>query len=98
MKRKSLLELCKAYGPREWAQVFFMIVILCIGGYLVVYSVYMMTANHDPTMFMIAVAMFGVGCTTLWFALSHAEIISTEERLESITRQLDKINEKIEKQ
>jgi len=98
MQRKSLLEQCKTFGPKQWAQVFFMIVILCIGGYLVVYSVYMMTASHDSTMFMIAVAMFGVGCTTLWFALSHAEIISTEERLESITRQLDRINERMEKQ
>jgi hypothetical protein len=36
--------------------------------------------------------------TTIWFALSHAEIISTEEKLESITRQLDKIHKKREKQ
>jgi hypothetical protein len=49
-------------------------------------------------MFMFAVAMFGIGCTTIWLALSHAEIISTEEKLESIPRQLDKINKKIEKQ
>jgi hypothetical protein len=71
---------------------------VCIGGYLIVYSVYTMTANHGSTMFMFAVAMFGIGCTTIWLALSHAEIISTEEKLESIPRQLDKINKKIEKQ
>ena len=42
--------------------------------------------------------MFGVGCTTIWFALSHVEIVSTEEKLESITTRLDKIIEKIERQ
>jgi hypothetical protein len=98
MLEKSLFDECKDYGPKEWAQVVFMILILCAGGYLIVYSVYMMTVNNDPTMFMFAIAMFGVGCTTIWFALSHVEIQSTEEKLESITTRLDKIIEKIEKQ
>jgi hypothetical protein len=98
MQEKSLLEQCKAFGPKEWAQVVFMLLIVCAGGYLIVYSVYMMTVNRDPTMFMFAIAMFGVGCTTLWFALSHVEIVSTEEKLESITNRLDKIIEKIERQ
>ena len=98
MQKKSLLEQCKAFGPKEWAQVVFMILILCVGGYLIVYSVYTMTVNHDPTMFMIAVAMFGVGCTTIWFTLSHVEIVSTEEKLESITERLDNIINKMEKQ
>ena len=95
---KSLLEQCNAYGPKEWAQVLFLVLILCAGGYLIVYSVYMMTVNNDPTMFMFAIAMFGVGCTTIWFAMSHVEIVSTEEKLESISDRLDRIIEKIEKQ
>lgn len=98
MPEKSLLEQCKAYGPKEWAQVLFLILILCAGGYLIVYSVYNMTINNDPTMFMFSIAMFGVGCTTIWFAMSHVEIVSTEEKLESISNRLDKIIEKIEKQ
>jgi hypothetical protein len=98
MPEKSLLEQCKAYGPKEWAQVLFLVLILCTGGYLIVYSVYMMTVNHDSSMFMFAIAMFGVGCTTLWFAMSHVEIVSTEEKLESIANRLDKIIEKIERQ
>ena len=98
MQNKSLLEQCEGYGLKEWAQVVFMILIMCAGGYLIVYSVYMMTVNHDPTMFMFSIAMFGVGCTTIWFALSHVEIQSTEEKLERITSRLDKIIEKIEKQ
>ena len=98
MQNKSLLEQCEGYGLKEWAQVVFMILIMCAGGYLIVYSVYMMTVNNDPTMFMFSIAMFGVGCTTIWFALSHVEIQSTEEKLESITTRLDKIIEKIEKQ
>jgi hypothetical protein len=97
-QEKSLLEQCKAYGPKEWAQVLFLVLILCAGGYLIVYSVYTMTVNNDPTMFMFAIAMFGVGCTTIWFAMSHVEIVSTEEKLESIASRLDKIIEKIEKQ
>jgi hypothetical protein len=47
---------------------------------------------------MFSVAMFGVGCTTIWFALSHVEIQSREEQLESITKRLDKIIDRIEKQ
>ena len=97
MQEKSIFEHCKAYGPKEWAQVVFMILIMAAGGYLIVYSVYMMTVNHDPTMFMFSIAMFGVGCTTIWFALSHVEIQSTEEKLESITARLDNIIDKIEK-
>jgi hypothetical protein len=98
MQEKSLLEQCKGYGPREWAQVVFMILIMCVGGYLIVSSVFEMTVNHDPTLFMFAIAIFGVGCTTVWFALSHVEIVSTEEKLESIASRLDKIIDKIEKQ
>lgn len=98
MQQESLLEQIKSYGPKEWAQVIFMILIMCAGGYLIVYSVYMMTVNHDPTLFMFAIAMFGVGCTTIWFALSHVEIVSTEEKLERITSRLDKIIDRIEKQ
>jgi hypothetical protein len=98
MQEKTLLEQLKTLGPREWAQVIFMILIMCAGGYLIVYSVYMMTVNHDPTMFMFSIAMFGVGCTTIWFALSHVEIQSTEEKLEDIASRLDKIIAKIEKQ
>jgi hypothetical protein len=98
MQEKSLTEYCKAFGPKEWAQVLFMVLILCAGGYLIVYSVLTMTMDRDPAMFMFAIAMFGVGCTTIWFALSHVEIQSTEEKLESITTRLDRIIEKIEKQ
>jgi hypothetical protein len=98
MKEKNLLEQIKTLGPREWAQVIFMILIMCAGGYLIVYSVYMMTVNHDPNMFMFSIAMFGVGCTTIWFALSHVEIQTTEEKLEDIASRLDKIIAKIEKQ
>ena len=98
MQKKSLSEQCKTYGPKEWAQVVFMVLIMCAGGYLIIYSVYTMTVNNDPTMFMFSIAMFGVGCTTIWFALSHVEIVSTEEKLERITGRLDKIIEKIEKQ
>lgn len=98
MQKKSLLEQCKLYGPKEWSQVLFLILILCTGGYLIVYSVYKMTVNNDPTMFMFAIAMFGVGCTTVWFAMSHVEIVSTEEKLENITARLDKIIDRIENQ
>lgn len=98
MQEKTLLEQLKTLGPKEWAQVIFMVLIMCAGGYLIVYSVYMMTVNHDPTMFMFSIAMFGVGCTTIWFALSHVEIQSTEEKLEDIASRLDKIIAKIEKQ
>jgi hypothetical protein len=98
MQQKSLREQVKEFGSKEWAQIVFMILIMIAGGYLIIYSVYMMTVNNDPGLFMFSIAMFGVGCTTIWFALSHVEIQSTEEKLESITNRLDKIIDRIEKQ
>ena len=98
MEEKSFIEQCKAFGAKEWAQVIFMVLIMCAGGYLIVYSVYMMTVNNDPSLFMFSIAMFGVGCTTIWFALSHVEIQSKEEQLDSITQRLDKIIDRMEKQ
>jgi hypothetical protein len=96
-KDLSLREQVRAYGVKEWTQVIFMILICVAGGYLIIYSVYMMTANHDPNLFMFAIAMFGVGCTSIWFGLSHVEIQTTEEKLESITNRLDSIIERMEK-
>jgi len=87
----------KKYGMKEWAQVIFMILILAAGGYLIIYSVYMMTSNHDPNLLMFSIAMFGVGCTAIWFGISHVDIQTTEEKLESITTRLDEINRKLEK-
>lgn len=97
MEKVSLLEQCRTYSPKDWAQIIFMILICVAGGYLIIYSVYMMTVNDNPSLFMFSIAMFGVGCTAIWFGLSHVEIQSTEEKLEKITVQLDKIIEKIEK-
>ena len=47
---------------------------------------------------MCAIAMFGVGCTAIWFEISHVEIISTEEQLVRIAGRLDRIIERIEKE
>jgi len=97
MDKNGMLKKFKVFGIKEWAQVLFMILICLAGGYLIVYSVYMMTVNHDPDLFMFAIAMFGVGCTAIWFGLSHVEIQSTEEKLESITKRLDSIIDRMEK-
>jgi hypothetical protein len=97
MQGTGLLEKCRMYGIKEWAQVVFMILICLAGGYLIIYSVYMMTVNHESSLFMFAIAMFGVGCTAIWFGLSHVEIQSTEEKLEDITKRLDSIIERMEK-
>jgi hypothetical protein len=93
-----MFEECKKYGPKEWAQVIFMILILIAGGYLIIYSVFMMTSSRDTNLIMFSIAMFGVGCTAVWFGISHVDIQTTEEKLERITDRLDKIIEKIEKQ
>jgi len=95
-KDLSFMDQIRAYGIKDWAQVVFMVLICIAGGYLIIYSVYMMTANHDPNLFMFSIAMFGVGCTSIWFGLSHVEIQSTEEKLESITKRLDSIIERME--
>ncbi len=58
----------------------------------------MMTVNHDTSFFMFALVMFGVGCTSIWFGLSHIEIQHSEEKLDSITRRLDNIIEKLGKE
>jgi len=96
MDKNAILKKYRVLGIKEWAQVTFMIMICLAGGYLIIYSVYMMTTNHDPSLFMFSIAMFGVGCTAIWFGLSHVEIQSTEEKLESITKRLDSIIEKME--
>lgn len=98
MEKKSIIEQCRAYSVKDWAQIVFMILICLAGGYLIIYSVYMMTVNDNPNLFMFSIAMFGVGCTAIWFGLSHVEIQSTEEKLERITSQLDKIIERMEKE
>ncbi|MCK9580595.1 MAG: hypothetical protein M0Q92_09125 [Methanoregula sp.] len=98
MEKCTFIKSCKSYSPKEWAQIIFMILICLAGGYLIVYSVYMMTVNNNPDLFMFSIAMFGVGCTAIWFALSHVEIQSSEEKLEKITTQLDKIIEKMGKE
>ena len=82
---------------KDWAHIIFMILILAAGGYLIIYSVYMMTSAKDPSLIMFSIAMFGVGCTAIWFGVSHVDIQTTEEKLESITQRLDEINRKIEK-
>jgi hypothetical protein len=98
MEKKGLIEQCKSYSVKDWAQIVFMVLICIAGGYLIIYSVYMMTVNNDPNLFMFSIAMFGVGCTAIWFGLSHVEIQSTEEKLERITTKLDKIIERMEKE
>ena len=98
MEKKSFIDHCKTYSPKDWAQIIFMILICLAGGYMIIYSVYMMTVNNNPSLFMFSIVMFGVGCTAIWFGLSHVEIQSTEEKLEKITKQLDRIIEKIEKE
>jgi hypothetical protein len=98
MTDMSFIDKCKAYSPKDWAQIVFMILICAAGGYLIIYSAYMMTVNNSPNLFMFSIAMFGVGCTAIWFGLSHVEIQSTEEKLESITKRLDKIIERMEKE
>jgi hypothetical protein len=98
MTMTSFIEKCKLYNPKDWAQIIFMILICIAGGYLIIYSVYMMTVNDSPNLFMFSIAMFGVGCTAIWFGLSHVEIQSTEEKLESITNRLDKIIERMERE
>jgi hypothetical protein len=98
MEKKSIMEQCRSYNMKDWAQIIFMILICLAGGYLIIYSVYMMTVNDSPNLFMFSIAMFGVGCTAIWFGLSHVEIQSTEEKLERITSKLDKIIERMEKE
>jgi len=98
MEKTSFIESCKSYSPKDWAQIGFMILICLAGGYLIIYSVYMMTVHNEPNLFMFSIAMFGVGCTAIWFGLSHVEIQSTEEKLERITNKLDKIIERMEKE
>lgn len=97
MDKTSFFESCKLYSAKDWAQIIFMIIICLAGGYLIIYSVYMMTVNNNPSLFMFSIAMFGVGCTAIWFGLSHVEIQSTEEKLERIATQLDRIIERMEK-
>jgi ABC-type nickel/cobalt efflux system permease component RcnA len=89
----------RKYRPREWAQLIFLGLIICIGVYLIIFSLFMIRADTSGSSdaFMLAVAMIGVACTMIWFAISNFEIKSTEEKLGSLTERLDDIINKIEK-
>jgi c-di-AMP phosphodiesterase-like protein len=89
----------KKFGVREWAQFIFLGIILCISVYLIIFSLFMIAANttRDTNAFMLAVAMIGVACTMIWFAISNFEIKSREDKLETITERLDNIINKMER-
>ena len=75
--------------------------ILCISVYLIIFSLLMIAANINTIMtsdaFLLAVAMIGVACTMIWFAVGNFKIESTEEKLETLTERLDNIINKLEK-
>ena len=91
----------KKIGTRNWAQLIFLGLILCISVYLIIFSLLMIAANINTIMtsdaFMLAVAMIGVACTMIWFAVGNFKIESTEEKLETLTERLDNIINKLEK-
>ncbi|HOX34254.1 MAG TPA: hypothetical protein PLO06_01010 [Methanoregulaceae archaeon] len=45
----------------------------------------------SPLIFAIAVALFSVGCVTLWFGFIHPAVRSGEERIERINRSADQV-------
>ena len=87
------------HSIRDWTQLIFLGIVLCIGTYLIIFSLYMVAANKSGSLdlYMLAIAAFGVACTMIWFAISNFRITSTEQKLESITARLDAIISKIEK-
>ena len=88
----------RSFRFRGWAQVFFTILICITGAYLIILSLYLIATGAEDVLFLLSLAMFGMGCTAIWFALSYGRIQSVEEKLEKITGQLDKIIEKIERE
>jgi len=81
-----IIEGLKHYWVREWAQIIFLIILLSAGGYLIVYSVYIITLINDPNIFMFSIVMLSVGCTAVWFGLRNAKIQETEEIMKSISQ------------
>ncbi|MEN6442661.1 MAG: hypothetical protein ABFC71_02790 [Methanoregula sp.] len=94
-----MFEKSKNYSVRDWTQLIFLGLILCIGTYLIIFSLYMVAANKSGSLdlYMLAIAAFGVACTMIWFAISNFRITSTEQKLEHITARLDDIISRIEK-
>ncbi len=88
----------RSFRFRGWAQILFTILICITGAYLIILSLYLIATGADDVLFLLSLAMFGMGCTAIWFALSYGRIQSVEEKLEKITGQLDKIIEKIERE
>jgi hypothetical protein len=87
------------HSIRDWTQLIFLGMVLCIGTYLIIFSLYMAATNKSGSLdlYMLAIAAFGVACTMIWFAISNFRITSTEQKLESITMRLDDIISKIER-
>lgn len=88
----------RSFRFRGWVQIIFTILICITGAYLIILSLYLIATGAEDVLFLLSLAMFGMGCTAIWFALSYGRIQSVEEKLEKITGQLDQIIEKIERE
>jgi len=87
----------RSFRFRGWAQILFTIPICITGAYLIILSLYLIATGAEDVLFMLSLAMFGMGCTAIWFALSYGRIQSIEDKLEKITGQLDQLIGKIER-
>jgi uncharacterized membrane protein YczE len=85
------------FGTREWVRLIILGLIICIGVYVIILSLYMIAGNTPsvPGAFMPAIVMISVACVMIGFAVSIYQIESKEEKLAMLAGRLDNILGKI---
>jgi hypothetical protein len=74
------------------------LVIVVFGACLVLYSVYMLATHvNDLNMIVLDMIMFGFGFAAIWFGLTHFDIQKSENKIQEINKQADRIKNILEK-
>ncbi len=78
--------------PLQNRQPFFEWIIPVIGIVLIFISIAIACLYSQSILILaIAIALFSVGCVTLWFGFIHPAIRSGEERIEKINKNADRV-------
>jgi len=87
------------FGTREWVRLIILGLIIGIGVYVIILSLYMIAGNTPrvPNAFVLAIVMISVACVMIGFAVSIYQIESKKVKLAILTERLDNILDKIGK-
>jgi arginine exporter protein ArgO len=77
---------------------FIVLIIVVSGGCLGLYSIYMVTMHiNDLNWLVLDMIMLGFGFAAIWFGLAHFDIQKSENKLQKINEQADRIKDILER-